>query len=422
MEKASLADDASATGSIGVNAEVGSSDVAPLVHQPAAKSQAQQDADLIASQEWVDALSRGEQDWATKMEALLAAVQSAQEEGRSIPLMMLCQYFWLKTPAPERGTSKLIHELRDRLEKDLAVESYRAHIENKTKTRWSSYPHSVDFYVGEYVQVRASYLDGIRALFENIPACVSVVEEHYETLSTAERELRPSAGGDNLLRFKGFLTRYAQEHLPGVTPVDLFPGNTPRYIRDHFKSDIDTSGYLLLWALMGVVQVLRSASSQSSTSQIGIEFEKQLIAEISEKFPTARIEPTPVTGDQGADVILVIGGVKIVIQAKKYTGVVGNAAVQEVFAAMQFYDGDYAMVVTNSRYTVAAQTLATKIGVELATGIVPDIDSLESDAVVSMARHGYQELAADIDGELPVFEEALSQVVALYRSLPWTQE
>jgi HJR/Mrr/RecB family endonuclease len=38
-----------------------------------------------------------------------------------------------------------------------------------------------------------------------------------------------------------------------------------------------------------------------------------------------------------------------------------------VFAAMQLYDADYAMVVTNSRYTVAAQTLATKIGVELTT-------------------------------------------------------
>lgn len=91
------------------------------------------------------------------------------------------------------------------------------------------------------------------------------------------------------------------------------------------------------------------------------------MAEIADKFPAAHIEPTPTTGDQGADVIMVVDGVKIVIQAKKYTGVVGNAAVQEVFAAMQFYDADYAMVVTNSRYTPAAQTLATKIGVELAT-------------------------------------------------------
>ena len=365
--ESSCSEDGSAAGSVAVATREGTSDLAPVVHQPAEKSQAQLDAELIASQAWIEAVSKGEQAWIVKMDALLAAVLSAQEEGRAVPLMMLSQYFWLKTPIPELGTSKLLDELRDRIEKDLSVKSYRTYIENKTKTRWNSYPRSVDFYVGEYLQVRPSYLDALRDLFEKIPECVGIVEEHYDTLSAGEKEFRPAAGGDNLLRFKGFLSKYAQEHLPGVTAQDFFPGDSPHYIRDYFGSDIKTSGYLLLWGMMGVVQVSRSGGAPSSTSQIGIEFEKQLIAEISKKFPTARIEPTPVTGDQGADVILLLGGVKIVIQAKKYTGVVGNAAVQEVFAAMQFYDADYAMVVTNSRYTAAAQTLATKIGVELAT-------------------------------------------------------
>ena len=52
-------------------------------------------------------------------------------------------------------------------------------------------------------------------------------------------------------------------------------------------------------------------------------------------------------------------------------------------------------------------------------GIAPDIHSMESEEVVSMARTGYQELAADVHGELPPFEEAMGGVVALYRSLPW---
>ena len=51
--------------------------------------------------------------------------------------------------------------------------------------------------------------------------------------------------------------------------------------------------------------------------------------------------------------------------------------------------------------------------------IVPDINSMESAAVVNMARTGYQKLAADIDGELPPFDRAMHRVVALYRSLPW---
>lgn len=367
VTKSHRSENESASDASAVAAPDESVDLAQVALQPAVKSQAQLDEELIASQAWIEVVSRGEQAWVVKMDALLAAVQSAQVDGRAVPLMLLSQYFWLKTPIPELGTSKLLDELRDRIEKDLSVKSYRNYIENKTKTRWNSYPHSVDFYVGEYLQVRPSYLDGLRDLFERIPERVEIVEEHYDTLSAGEKEFRPSAGGDNLLRFRGFLTKYAQQHLPGVTPLDFFPGDSPLYIRDYFESDIKTSGYLLLWAMMGVVQVSRSGGTPSSTSQIGIEFEKQLIAEISEEFPAAHIEPTPVTGDQGADVILVLGGVRIVIQAKKYTGVVGNAAVQEVFAAMQFYDADYAMVVTNSRYTTAAQTLATKIGVELAT-------------------------------------------------------
>lgn len=52
-------------------------------------------------------------------------------------------------------------------------------------------------------------------------------------------------------------------------------------------------------------------------------------------------------------------------------------------------------------------------------GIVPNFHSMESEEVVSMARTGYQELAADVDGELPSFDEAMGRVVALYRSLPW---
>lgn len=353
--------------SSGLKVEAETQAPAAVVQTPKPKSQPEIDAELVGSPSWIEAVAKGEAAWAEKMDSLLAAIRLSQEEGMMVPLMLLSQYFWLKTPTPELQTSKLIDEVRNRIEKDFDIKAYRSYIEDKTKTRWNSYPRSVEFYVGEYLQIRTSYLDGLRDLFVRIPERVGIVESHYEALSAGMREFRPAAGGDNLLRFQGFLRKYAQEHLPGVTPKDFFPGDAPRYIRDYFQSDIQTSGYLLLWGMMGVVEVSRGEGASSSTSQIGIEFEKKLIAEIADRFPAARIEPTPTTGDQGADVIMMVEGVKIVIQAKKYTGVVGNAAVQEVFAAMQFYDADYALVVTNSRYTPAAQTLATKIGVELAS-------------------------------------------------------
>ncbi|QHG88140.1 nucleotidyl transferase AbiEii/AbiGii toxin family protein [Xanthomonas sp. NCPPB 1638] len=51
--------------------------------------------------------------------------------------------------------------------------------------------------------------------------------------------------------------------------------------------------------------------------------------------------------------------------------------------------------------------------------IVPSIDSMQADAVVSMARIGYRDLASDVTGDLPPFDDAMGRVVTLYRSLPW---
>jgi hypothetical protein len=42
------------------------------------------------------------------------------------------------------------------------------------------------------------------------------------------------------------------------------------------------------------------------------------------------VQGTPITGDQGADLIAKKGGRVVIIQAKCYQGMVGNSAVQEV--------------------------------------------------------------------------------------------
>ena len=64
------------------------------------------------------------------------------------------------------------------------------------------------------------------------------------------------------------------------------------------------------------------------------------------------------TGDQGADLIATKGGERLIIQAKRYAGSVGNAAVQEVVAAKNHYDGNVAIVVTTSDFTREAVELA----------------------------------------------------------------
>ena len=70
-------------------------------------------------------------------------------------------------------------------------------------------------------------------------------------------------------------------------------------------------------------------------------------------------------GDFGGDLLLVKGGERTIVQAKRYGRKVGIKAVQEAMGALSYYDCQKAMVVTNSAYTKAAESLAKKGNVEL---------------------------------------------------------
>ena len=80
------------------------------------------------------------------------------------------------------------------------------------------------------------------------------------------------------------------------------------------------------------------------------------------------VSATAVTGDQGADIIATKGERRVIIQAKRYSGAVGNKAVQEVVGAIPFYGGTEGCVVTNSTFTPAARALAQKNNIRLIDG------------------------------------------------------
>lgn len=88
----------------------------------------------------------------------------------------------------------------------------------------------------------------------------------------------------------------------------------------------------------------------------GVEFEKCIGDLFTRKGYS--VSYTKATGDQGIDVIAEKDGYKLGIQAKRYTGSVGNAAVQEAVAGKQYYGLDKVMVITNSAFTQAAIDLA----------------------------------------------------------------
>jgi restriction system protein len=69
--------------------------------------------------------------------------------------------------------------------------------------------------------------------------------------------------------------------------------------------------------------------------------------------------------DQGVDVIAEKNDVRVVLQCKLWNQPVGNKAVQEAVAGKGYEKAQHAAVVTNSRYTTAAQQLASMNGVLL---------------------------------------------------------
>jgi restriction system protein len=77
------------------------------------------------------------------------------------------------------------------------------------------------------------------------------------------------------------------------------------------------------------------------------------------------IKHTKLSNDQGADLVVEKAGIKYVIQAKRYTGNVGNDAIQQIVASINHYKADKGVVVTNSTYTNSAIALAKSNKIEL---------------------------------------------------------
>lgn len=98
----------------------------------------------------------------------------------------------------------------------------------------------------------------------------------------------------------------------------------------------------------------------------GVDFENVL--KLVYEYLGYDVETTKTSGDQGADLVIVKDGKRTVVQAKYYSGSVGNKAVQEVVAAMKMYDAQNGVVVTNSRFTRQAITLAVANNIELIDG------------------------------------------------------
>ncbi|HET6884254.1 MAG TPA: restriction endonuclease [Pirellulales bacterium] len=94
-------------------------------------------------------------------------------------------------------------------------------------------------------------------------------------------------------------------------------------------------------------------------SMTGLEFEK-FLARLLPHLGYTAIVLTPVN-DQGGDILCTSKvGERVVVQAKRWKGSLGNAVVQEILGAMLHYGCDAGIIITNSTFTKAAHALASK--------------------------------------------------------------
>lgn len=96
----------------------------------------------------------------------------------------------------------------------------------------------------------------------------------------------------------------------------------------------------------------------------GIDFE-QLTCDILVANGFEIAESTQSSSDFGVDVLAVKDSISYAIQCKRYQGLVGIEAVQQVYAGRAYYECHVAVVLTNRYFTNSAQKLADKIGVVL---------------------------------------------------------
>jgi len=104
---------------------------------------------------------------------------------------------------------------------------------------------------------------------------------------------------------------------------------------------------------------------QKFSSLSGTDFEKLLYRLL--EAVGYKVEWIGKSGDQGGDLIANKGGERILIQAKAYRDwSTGNAAVQQVVAAMKYYDCNKSMIIsTSSEFTREAHALAKVNNTEL---------------------------------------------------------
>jgi len=104
-------------------------------------------------------------------------------------------------------------------------------------------------------------------------------------------------------------------------------------------------------------------SKNNQSYKKGIKFENHCMEILKQNG--WEVKETPITGDQGVDLIASINDLRICIQCKDHEKAIGNKAVQEISAGKLFWKGTHAIIVSKSGFTKSAHQLAKSNKIKL---------------------------------------------------------
>lgn len=179
----------------------------------------------------------------------------------------------------------------------------------------------------------------------------AIVESHFSTLSRKKNQLAIVDDYGNVedekwrKEIKYFISKVVK----------------PSFLKENFElrlRDDELSNFI-----DSLIDFNRSCANGLDSNISPLDYEHCCADLLRQHGWDARI--TQATGDQGVDIVVSKLDIVGAIQCKKYSTPVGNKAVQEVYAGMQYVGAHFCAVVTNAGYTRSAKELAQTLGVLL---------------------------------------------------------
>ena len=128
----------------------------------------------------------------------------------------------------------------------------------------------------------------------------------------------------------------------------------------NIKRELDTNDWYAFIASLVEKSCLKLSNEIQDDSNInytkGLKFE--IFCQQQLKLQGWEVKRTPISGDQGVDLIASIDNLRLCIQCKDHQKAIGNKAVQEVYAGMKYWLGTHAILISKTGFTKSAQKLA----------------------------------------------------------------